>query len=195
MAILQRNRIISIIQWCNAIRHYTSGKGCHLAVRVHAEQTSGNVDAEPPEVEPTSGEDIQQQPAGRRLLRQEVGPEEIAEVVNAWTGVPVSRMLETERAKLLVLEERLHQRVVGQEEAVQAVADAVRRSRSGLQDPNRPIGSLIFCGPTALKTANFLDLDSSYAIITQPGRRCRSRALFENRMTAAERNAQSAHGM
>ncbi len=87
---------------------------------------------------------------GRRLLRQEVGPDEIAEVVSAWTGVPVSRMLEKERAKLLVLEERLHQRVVGQDEAVTAVANAVRRSRSGLQDPNRPIGSFIFCGPTGV---------------------------------------------
>jgi ATP-dependent Clp protease ATP-binding subunit ClpB len=86
----------------------------------------------------------------KRLLRQEVGPDEIAEVVSAWTGVPVSRMLETERAKLLVLEERLHQRVVGQDEAVEAVANAVRRSRSGLQDPNRPIGSFLFCGPTGV---------------------------------------------
>ncbi|HTU27117.1 MAG TPA: AAA family ATPase, partial [Pirellulales bacterium] len=87
---------------------------------------------------------------GRRLLRQEVGPEEIAEVVSAWTGIPVSRMMETERHKLLVLEERLHQRVVGQDEAVTAVANAVRRSRSGLQDPNRPIGSFIFLGPTGV---------------------------------------------
>jgi ATP-dependent Clp protease ATP-binding subunit ClpB len=86
----------------------------------------------------------------RKLLRQEVGPDEIAEVVSAWTGVPVSRMLEKEKAKLLVLEERLHQRVVGQNEAVEAVANAVRRSRSGLQDPNRPIGSFIFCGPTGV---------------------------------------------
>jgi ATP-dependent Clp protease ATP-binding subunit ClpB len=86
----------------------------------------------------------------RRLLRQEVGPEEIAEVVSAWTGVPVTRMMEAERAKLLVLEERLHQRVIGQDEAVEAVANAVRRSRSGLQDPNRPIGSFIFCGPTGV---------------------------------------------
>src|SRR5882757_6386638 len=85
-----------------------------------------------------------------RLLRQEVGPDEIAEVVSAWTGIPVSRMLEKERAKLLVLEERLHQRVIGQDEAVRAVANAVRRSRSGLQDPNRPIGSFIFCGPTGV---------------------------------------------
>jgi ATP-dependent Clp protease ATP-binding subunit ClpB len=86
----------------------------------------------------------------RRLLRREVGPDEIAEVVSAWTGVPVSRMMETERAKLLVLEERLHQRVVGQDEAVEAVANAVRRSRSGLQDPDRPIGSFLFCGPTGV---------------------------------------------
>ena len=89
-------------------------------------------------------------PGRRRLLRQEVGPEEIAEVVSAWTGIPVTRMMETERAKLLVLEERLHQRVVGQDEAVEAVANAVRRSRSGLQDPQRPIGSFLFCGPTGV---------------------------------------------
>jgi ATP-dependent Clp protease ATP-binding subunit ClpB len=88
--------------------------------------------------------------ASKRLLRREVGPEEIAEVVSAWTGIPVTRLVETERAKLLVLEERLHQRVVGQEEAVEAVSDAVRRSRAGLQDPNRPIGSFIFLGPTGV---------------------------------------------
>jgi ATP-dependent Clp protease ATP-binding subunit ClpB len=86
----------------------------------------------------------------QRLLRREVGPDEIAQVVSAWTGIPVSRMMETERAKLLVLEERLHQRVVGQDEAVEAVANAVRRSRSGLQDPHRPIGSFIFLGPTGV---------------------------------------------
>ena len=80
----------------------------------------------------SDGDEADGKPAtGRRLLRQEVGPEEIAEVVSAWTGIPVTRMLETETAKLLVLEERLHQRVVGQDEAVEAVANAVRRSRSG----------------------------------------------------------------
>jgi ATP-dependent Clp protease ATP-binding subunit ClpB len=88
--------------------------------------------------------------SGRRLLRQEVGPDEIAEVVSAWTGIPVTRMMETEKAKLLVLEERLHQRVIGQDEAIEAVSNAVRRSRSGLQDPNRPIGSFIFLGPTGV---------------------------------------------
>ena len=86
----------------------------------------------------------------RRLLRQEVTEEEIAEVVSNWTGVPVTRMMETERAKLLVMEERLHQRVVGQQEAVKAVSDAVRRSRSGLQDPSHPIGSFLFLGPTGV---------------------------------------------
>jgi ATP-dependent Clp protease ATP-binding subunit ClpB len=97
-------------------------------------------------------EETEEKPAegARRLLRQEVGPEEIAEVVSAWTGIPVSRMMETERAKLLVLEERIHQRLVGQDEAVEAVANAVRRNRSGLQDPNRPIGSFIFLGPTGV---------------------------------------------
>ncbi len=86
----------------------------------------------------------------RRLLRQEVGPDEIAEVVSAWTRIPVSRMMETERAKLLVMEERLHQRLVGQDEAVEAVANAVRRSRAGLQDAKRPIGSFLFLGPTGV---------------------------------------------
>ena len=88
--------------------------------------------------------------SAKRLLRREVGPEEIAEVVSAWTGIPVTRLVESERAKLLVLEDRLHQRVVGQDEAVGAVSDAVRRSRAGLQDPNRPIGSFIFLGPTGV---------------------------------------------
>src|SRR5262245_21556584 len=92
----------------------------------------------------------EEKPAERRLLSQEVTEEEIAEVVSAWTGIPVSRMLETEKAKLLVMEERLHQRVVGQDEAVAAVSAAVRRSRSGLQDPNRPIGSFLFLGPTGI---------------------------------------------
>ena len=86
----------------------------------------------------------------KRLLSEMVTEDEIAEVVSAWTGVPVNRMLETERAKLLVMEERIHQRVIGQHEAVAAVSNAVRRSRSGLQDPNRPIGSFLFLGPTGV---------------------------------------------
>ncbi|MEZ6134107.1 MAG: ATP-dependent chaperone ClpB [Pirellulaceae bacterium] len=85
-----------------------------------------------------------------RLLRTEVTADEIANVVSIWTGVPVSRMMETERAKLLVMEERLHTRVVGQDNAVAAVSNAVRRSRSGLQDAHRPIGSFLFLGPTGV---------------------------------------------
>ena len=93
---------------------------------------------------------LREKPAGQRLLHEEVTEEDIARVVSSWTGIPVSRMLETERQKLVKMEERLQQRVVGQQEAIEAVANAVRRSRSGLQDPNRPIGSFIFLGPTGV---------------------------------------------
>ncbi|MFH0957482.1 MAG: ATP-dependent chaperone ClpB [Pseudomonadota bacterium] len=84
------------------------------------------------------------------LLKEEVGPEDIAEVVAKWTGIPVARMLESEVSKLLKMEERIEKRVVGQKEAIVAVSNAVRRARSGLQDPNRPIGSFIFLGPTGV---------------------------------------------
>lgn len=85
-----------------------------------------------------------------RLLREEVTEEEISQIVSRWTGIPVSRLLEGEREKLLRLEEVLHQRVVGQDEAVRAVSDAVLRARSGIKDPKRPIGSFIFLGPTGV---------------------------------------------
>ncbi len=85
-----------------------------------------------------------------QLLRNRVTEDEIAEVVSRWTGIPVSRMLEGERDKLLRMEEVVHERVVGQDEAVTAVADAIRRSRAGLSDPNRPIGSFLFLGPTGV---------------------------------------------
>jgi ATP-dependent Clp protease ATP-binding subunit ClpB len=84
------------------------------------------------------------------MLKEEVGSEEIAEIVSEWTGIPVSKLLEGERERLLRMEEALHRRVVGQEEAVQAVSNAVRRARAGLQDPNRPIGTFIFLGPTGV---------------------------------------------
>ncbi len=84
------------------------------------------------------------------LLKEEVTEEDIAQVISKWTGIPVSRLMEGEVQKLLKMEERLHKRVVGQDEAVQAVANAVRRARAGLQDPNRPIGSFIFLGPTGV---------------------------------------------
>jgi ATP-dependent Clp protease ATP-binding subunit ClpB len=85
-----------------------------------------------------------------QLLRNRVTEDEIAEVVSRWTGIPVSRMLEGEREKLLRMEEALHTRVIGQDEAVNAVSDAIRRSRAGLSDPNRPIGSFLFMGPTGV---------------------------------------------
>jgi len=119
---------------------------------VKRKQLNQRIEAESPEAG-DNGNDNRNGTADkptRRLLRQEVSEEEIAEVVSAWTGIPVSRMVETERAKLLVMEERIHLRLVGQDEAVRAVADAVRRNRSGLQDPNRPIGSFIFLGPTGV---------------------------------------------
>jgi ATP-dependent Clp protease ATP-binding subunit ClpB len=86
----------------------------------------------------------------QRLLREEVTQEDIAKVVGIWTGIPVSRLLQTEKTKLLEMEDHIHQRMINQQEAVTAVANAVRRSRSGLQDPNRPIGSFIFLGPTGV---------------------------------------------
>ena len=86
--------------------------------------------------------------ANSKMLKEEVDDEDVAEVISRWTGIPVSKMLEGEREKLVHMEARLHERVIGQNEAVEAVSNAVRRARSGLQDPNRPIGSFIFMGPT-----------------------------------------------
>ena len=88
--------------------------------------------------------------AGNRMLKEEVDAEDIAEVVSKWTGVPVTRLLEGEMAKLVQLEDLLHQRVIGQDEAVVAVSNAIRRSRAGLSDPDRPIGSFMFLGPTGV---------------------------------------------
>lgn len=88
--------------------------------------------------------------SGNTLLKQEVDEQDVAEIVSRWTSVPVSKLLEGEVEKLIKMEERLHQRVIGQDEAVQAVADAVRRARAGLQDPNRPLGSFLFLGPTGV---------------------------------------------
>ena len=93
---------------------------------------------------------LNRQPEGERLLSEEVNEEDIADVVSAWTGVPVSKMLEGEREKLLRMEARLQERVIGQEEAVKAISNAVRRARSGLQDPDRPSGSFLFLGPTGV---------------------------------------------
>jgi len=108
---------------------------------------------------------------GRKMLKEEVDSDDIAEVVSKWTGIPVARLMEGEREKLLKMEERLSKRVVGQEQGIIAVSNAVRRARSGLQDPNRPIGSFIFMGPTGVgKTelaralAQFLFDDEQYMV-------------------------------
>src|SRR5690606_31891859 len=105
------------------------------------------------------------------LLKEEVDSEDIAEVVARWTGIPVSRMVQSEREKLLHLEEELGRRVAGQEEAIRLLSDAVRRSRAGLQDPKRPIGSFIFMGTTGVgKTelsnalAEYLSSDESTVV-------------------------------
>src|SRR5205085_2469242 len=84
------------------------------------------------------------------FLKEEVDAEDVAEIVAKWTGIPVSRLMEGEVEKLIHMEERLHERVIGQDEAVEAVANALRRSRAGLQDPNRPIGTFLFIGPTGV---------------------------------------------
>jgi ATP-dependent Clp protease ATP-binding subunit ClpB len=109
--------------------------------------------------------------SGSALLKQEVDEQDVAEIVAKWTGIPVSKLLEGEVEKLIKMEERLHRRVVGQDEAVQAVANAIRRARAGLQDPNRPLGSFLFLGPTGVgKTelaralAEFL-FDDEHALI------------------------------
>jgi ATP-dependent Clp protease ATP-binding subunit ClpB len=93
---------------------------------------------------------LAEETGGRRLLKEEVDADDIARIVAAWTGIPVARLMEGEQAKLIHMEERLHERVVGQDAAIAAVSDAVRRARAGLKDPRRPIGSFIFLGPTGV---------------------------------------------
>ncbi len=94
--------------------------------------------------------ELKEQQGGSAMIKEEVTAEDVADVVSRWTGIPVNRMLQSEREKLLNLEDELHKRVIGQDEAIQAVSDAVRRSRAGLQDPKRPIGSFIFLGTTGV---------------------------------------------
>ena len=118
-----------------------------------------------------ANQNLADQQKTHRMLKEEVDAEDVAEVISRWTGIPVSKMLEGEKDKLIKMENRIGRRVIGQHEAIEAVANAVRRARSGLQDPNRPIGSFIFMGPTGVgKTelaralAEFL-FDSEQAII------------------------------
>ena len=94
------------------------------------------------------------QTTGKSLLREEVTEGDIAEIISKWTGIPISKLVESEMQKLLHLEDELHKRVIGQDEAVTAVADAIQRSRAGLADPNRPVASFIFLGPRVLAKPN-----------------------------------------
>jgi ATP-dependent Clp protease ATP-binding subunit ClpB len=107
------------------------------------------------------------QTSGRSLLRQEVTEEDIAEIISKWSGIPVSKLVESEKEKLLQLEDVLHNRVVGQEEAVTAIADAIQRSRAGLADPNRPIASFIFLGPTGVGKTELAKALAAYLFDTE----------------------------
>ena len=93
---------------------------------------------------------VQNQKGGNSLLRDKVTENEIAKIIERWTGIPVAKLVEGEKEKLLHLEDTLHQRVIGQDEAVRSVAEAIMRSRAGIQDPDRPIGSFLFLGPTGV---------------------------------------------
>ncbi|HUI32144.1 MAG TPA: ATP-dependent Clp protease ATP-binding subunit, partial [Dysgonamonadaceae bacterium] len=114
-----------------------------------AELRYGKIKEKESEIESLKNE-LHERQGGRAMIKEEVDAEDIADVVARWTGIPVSKMLQSEREKLLHLEDELHKRVVGQNEAIHAVADAVRRSRAGLQDPKKPIGSFIFLGTTGV---------------------------------------------
>jgi len=115
-----------------------------------AEISYGRIPALETQLRETEQQLTQRQPTAKRFLKEEVTAEDVAEIVAKWTGIPVTRMMESERERLTKLEEHLSERVIGQPEAIHAVANAVRRSRAGLQDPNRPIGSFIFLGPTGV---------------------------------------------
>jgi ATP-dependent Clp protease ATP-binding subunit ClpB len=114
-----------------------------------AEIRYGKLEALSKEISDTQAK-LKDMQGGKAMIKEEVDAEDIADVVSRWTGIPVSKMMQSEKDKLLHLEEELHKRVIGQDEAIEAVADAVRRSRAGLQDPKRPIGSFIFLGTTGV---------------------------------------------
>ncbi|AFY62146.1 ATP-dependent chaperone ClpB [Synechococcus sp. PCC 6312] len=115
----------------------------------------------------TEGKLSQSQTGGQSLLRDEVTESDIAEIISKWTGIPISKLVESEMQKLLNLEAELHQRVVGQDEAVTAVADAIQRSRAGLSDPNRPIASFIFLGPTGVGKTELAKALAAYLFDTE----------------------------
>ena len=142
-------KVQSIREALEKIRHDIEVAERHYDLNRAAELRHGKL----PELErQLKGEEemLTKKQTGERLLREEVTEEEIAEIISRWTGIPVTRLMEGERQKILRLDEVLHERVIGQDEAVQLVADAVIRARSGIKDPRRPIGTFIFLGPTGV---------------------------------------------
>jgi ATP-dependent Clp protease ATP-binding subunit ClpB len=118
-------------------------------------------------LEEAEGELTNTQGSGKSLLREEVTESDIAEIISKWTGIPISKLVESEKEKLLQLEDELHHRVIGQSEAVTAVADAIQRSRAGLSDPNRPIASFIFLGPTGVGKTELAKALAAYMFDTE----------------------------
>jgi ATP-dependent Clp protease ATP-binding subunit ClpB len=132
-----------------------------------AELKYGNLTNLHRRLEATERELTQAQGTGKSLLREEVTEADIAEIISKWTGIPISKLVESEKEKLLHLEDELHHRVIGQDEAVTAVADAIQRSRAGLADPNRPIASFVFLGPTGVGKTELAKALASYMFDTE----------------------------
>ncbi|QIZ70017.1 ATP-dependent chaperone ClpB [Oxynema aestuarii] len=132
-----------------------------------AELKYGKLNELQKQLENAEGQLEANQKGGQTLLREEVTESDIAEIISKWTGIPISKLVESEKEKLLHLEEELHQRVVGQEEAVTAVADAIQRSRAGLADPNRPVASFIFLGPTGVGKTELAKALAAYLFDTE----------------------------
>jgi len=132
-----------------------------------AELKYGNLTDLHRRLEATERELSQTQGTGKSLLREEVTEADIAEIISKWTGIPISKLVESEKEKLLHLEDELHHRVIGQDEAVTAVADAIQRSRAGLADPNRPTASFVFLGPTGVGKTELAKALASYMFDTE----------------------------
>jgi len=132
-----------------------------------AELKYGTLEALKKQVQQAESQLEDTQTGGRTLLREEVTEADIAEIISKWTGIPISKLVESEKEKLLHLDAELHQRVIGQDEAVTAVADAIQRSRAGLSDPNRPVASFIFLGPTGVGKTELAKALASYLFDTE----------------------------
>lgn len=132
-----------------------------------AELKYGSLNALQRELQKTEDELNEYQSSGKSMLREEVTQDDIAEIVSRWTGIPVSKLKQSDREKLLYLEDELHKRVVGQDPAVKAVAEAIQRSRAGLSDPNRPIASFMFMGPTGVGKTELAKALASFMFNTE----------------------------